>query len=440
MAENLVRSMPCNVEAEQYVLGAVIFDNDCIGDILEKLRVDDFYLEPHKKIYSAMMDLSNSSKPVDLITLKSELGGNFDSVGGIEYLTRISLTVSTTANLGHYIQIIKDKSVLRKLIKATSEISDIAYGGDHELGMVLNSAESKLFDVLQVRTTQDLVPIREILKTNLEQIENLIKNKSKITGVPTGFAELDKRMAGLQPSDLILVAARPGMGKTSFALNIATHAAIHHNIPVAIFSLEMSKEQLSTRILCSESYISSEKMRVGDLGPEEIPKLVQTAEMLSKAPIYIDDTPGITMSEIRSKCRRLKLKNQLGIVIVDYLQLMLGSGKGNRQEDVADNSRMLKILAKELNVPVITLSQLSRAPEQRSDHRPVLSDLRESGSIEQDADIVMFLYREDKYDENTDKKNIAECIISKFRNGAPGTVELGWRGEFTRFMNLDKNR
>ncbi|MBE7012947.1 MAG: replicative DNA helicase [Ruminococcaceae bacterium] len=440
MAENLVRSMPCNVEAEQYVLGAVIFDNDCIGDILEKLRVDDFYLEPHKKIYSAMMDLSNSSKPVDLITLKSELGGNFDSVGGIEYLTRISLTVSTTANLGHYIQIIKDKSVLRKLIKATSEINDIAYGGDQELGMVLNSAESKLFDVLQVRTTQDLVPIREILKTNLEQIENLIKNKSKITGVPTGFAELDKRMAGLQPSDLILVAARPGMGKTSFALNIATHAAIHHNIPVAIFSLEMSKEQLSTRILCSESYISSEKMRVGDLGPEEIPKLVQTAEMLSKAPIYIDDTPGITMSEIRSKCRRLKLKNQLGIVIVDYLQLMLGSGKGNRQEDVADNSRMLKILAKELNVPVITLSQLSRAPEQRSDHRPVLSDLRESGSIEQDADIVMFLYREDKYDENTDKKNIAECIISKFRNGAPGTVELGWRGEFTRFMNLDKNR
>lgn len=440
MAENLIRSMPCNVEAEQYVLGAVIFDNDCISDILEKLRPEDFYLEPHKRIYTAMMNLSNSSQPVDLITLKAELGGNFDSVGGVEYLTRISLTVSTTANLGHYIRIIKDKSVLRRLIKATSEISDIAYSGDHELGMVLNSAESKLFDVLQVRTTSDLVPIKEILKTNLEQIENLIKNKSKITGVPTGFTELDKRMAGLQNSDLILVAARPGMGKTSFALNIATHAAIHHGVPVAIFSLEMSKEQLSSRILCSESYISSEKMRVGDLGPDEIPKLVQTAEVLSKAPIYIDDTPGITMSEIRSKCRRLKLKNQLGIVIVDYLQLMLGSGKGSRQEDVAENSRMLKILAKELNVPVITLSQLSRAPEQRSDHRPVLSDLRESGSIEQDADIVMFLYREDKYDENTEKKNIAECIISKFRNGAPGTVELGWRGEFTRFMNLDKNR
>ncbi len=440
MAENLIRSMPCNVEAEQYVLGAVIFDNDCISDVLEKLRPEDFYLEPHKRIYTAMMNLSNSSQPVDLITLKSELGGNFDSVGGVEYLTRISLTVSTTANLAHYIRIIKDKAVLRRLIKATSEISDIAYSGDHELGMVLNSAESKLFDVLQVRTTSDLVPIKEILKTNLEQIENLIKNKSKITGVPTGFTELDKRMAGLQNSDLILVAARPGMGKTSFALNIATHAAIHNNVPVAIFSLEMSKEQLSSRILCSESYISSEKMRVGDLGPDEIPKLVQTAEVLSKAPIYIDDTPGITMSEIRSKCRRLKLKNQLGIVIVDYLQLMLGSGKGSRQEDVAENSRMLKILAKELNVPVITLSQLSRAPEQRADHRPVLSDLRESGSIEQDADIVMFLYREDKYDENTEKKNVAECIISKFRNGAPGTVELGWRGEFTRFMNLDKNR
>jgi len=440
MAENLVRSMPCNVEAEQYVLGAVIFDNECISEILETLRIDDFYLEPHKKIFEAVLNLSNSAKPVDLITLKSQLGSVFDSVGGVEYLTRISLMVSTTANLNHYIKIIKDKSVLRRLIKAATDINDIAYSGEQEVGIVLNTAESKMFDVLQARTTQDLVPIKEILKSNLELLEERIKNKNKITGVPTGFTELDKRTSGLQPSDLILIAARPGMGKTSFALNIAANAAIRHNIPVAIFSLEMSKEQLSSRILCSESYISSEKMRVGDLGAEELPKLAQTVEMLSKAPIYIDDTAGITMSEIRSKCRRLKLKNQLGLIIVDYLQLMMGSGKESRQQDVADNSRMLKILAKELNVPVITLSQLSRAPEQRQDHHPVLSDLRESGSIEQDADIVMFLYREDKYNPETDKKNIAECNIAKFRNGATDKVELGWRGEFTRFMNLDKNR
>lgn len=440
MAENLVRSMPCNVEAEQYILGAVIFDNECISDILESLRTEDFYLEPHKKIFDAVVNLSNGAKPVDLITLKAELGNSFDGIGGVEYLTRISLMVSTTANLNHYIKIIRDKSILRKLIKAATEINDIAYSGSQEASMVLNSAESKMFDVLQARTTQDMVPIKDILKSNLQRIEELIKNKNKITGVPTGFTELDKRLSGLQPSDLILIAARPGMGKTSFALNIAANAAIHNNVPVAVFSLEMSKEQLSTRILCSESYISGEKMRVGDLGAEELPKLAQTVEVLSKAPIYIDDTPGITMSEIRSKCRRLKLKNQLGLIIVDYLQLMLGSGKESRQQDVADNSRMLKILAKELNVPVITLSQLSRAPEQRTEHRPVLSDLRESGSIEQDADIVMFLYRDEIYNADSDKKNVAECIISKFRNGSTGTIELGWRGEFTRFMNLEKNR
>ena len=264
-----------------------------------------------------------------------------------------------------------------------------------------------------------------------------MRRKEKITGVPTGFRDLDLHTSGLQPSDLVLIAARPSMGKTSFALNIATNAALRHNVPVAIFSLEMSKEQLSNRILCSESYISSEKMRVGDLDADDLPKLALTIDALSKAPIYIDDTPGITVTEIRSKCRRLKLKNQLGLVIVDYLQLMQGSGRESRQQDVADNSRMLKILAKEMEVPVITLSQLSRAPEQRTEHRPILSDLRESGSIEQDADIVMFLYRDEKYNEETEKKNIAECIIAKFRNGSTGTIELGWRGEFTRFMDLD---
>lgn len=437
MADEIVRSMPSSIEAEQYILGAVIFDNDCLADVTQSLKAEDFYLEQHKKIFGAMVELSNHSQPVDLITLKSALEPVFDSVGGIEYLTQISLMVTTTANLKHHIQIVKNKALMRRLIRAANEIMDLGYRTDTDIPVILSSAESKIFDVLQNRVTTDLYPIKDILASNLARLEELMRRKEKITGVPTGFRDLDLHTSGLQPSDLVLIAARPSMGKTSFALNIATNAALHHNVPVAIFSLEMSKEQLSNRILCSESYISSEKMRVGDLDADDLPKLALTIDALSKAPIYIDDTPGITVTEIRSKCRRLKLKNQLGLVIVDYLQLMQGSGRESRQQDVADNSRMLKILAKEMDVPVITLSQLSRAPEQRTEHRPILSDLRESGSIEQDADIVMFLYRDEKYNEDTEKKNIAECIIAKFRNGSTGTIELGWRGEFTRFMDLD---
>jgi len=440
MASDVVRSLPCNVEAEQYVLGSIIFDNNCISDVLSSLKIDEFYLEQHKIIYQAMLEISNRAEPIDFITLKSQLGLNFDSVGGIEYLTKIRLMVSTTSNLKYHIKIIKDKAVLRKLIYAGNDIASISYDQKDDISIILGMAESKIYDILQNKTTNDLVHIKDVLADNLAKLEEMVQSKAKLTGVPSGFKALDLKTTGFQPSDLILIAARPAMGKTSFALNIATNAAMHANIPVAIFSLEMSKEQLTNRILCSEALISNEKMKVADVEPDDMAKLAATINTLSQAPIYIDDTAGITVTEIKAKCRRLKLKGQLGLVVVDYLQLIQGNTRENRQNEVGENSRLLKIMAKELDVPVICLSQLSRAPEQRTDHRPVLSDLRDSGSIEQDADMVMFLYREDYYNQDTDKKNISECIISKFRNGSVGTVELGWRGEYTRFMNLETNR
>lgn len=437
MAADIARSLPCNVEAEQYVLGSIIFDNECIPDIMSSLKIDEFYLEQHKVIYGAMLEISNRAEPIDFITLKSQLGMNFDSVGGIEYLTKIRLMVSTTSNLKYHIKIIKDKAVLRKLISAGNDIASISYDQKEDVSVVLGIAESKIYDILQNKTTNDLVHIKEVLVDNLAKLEEMVQSKAKVTGVPSGFKLLDLRTTGFQPSDLVLIAARPAMGKTSFALNIATNAAMHANIPVAIFSLEMSKEQLTNRILCSEALISNEKMKVADVEPEDMAKLAATINTLSQAPIYIDDTAGITVTEIKAKCRRLKLKGQLGLVVIDYLQLIQGNSRDSRQNEVAENSRLLKIMAKELDVPVICLSQLSRAPEQRTDHRPVLSDLRDSGSIEQDADMVMFLYRDDYYNQETDKKNISECIIAKFRNGSVGTIELGWRGEYTRFMNLE---
>jgi len=347
--------------------------------------------------------------------------------------------VSTTSNLKYHIKIIKDKAVLRKLINAGNDIASISYEQKDDVSVVLGIAESKIYDILQNKTTNDLTHIKDVLAENLARLEEMVQSKAKITGVPSGFKVLDAKTTGFQPSDLVLIAARPAMGKTSFVLNIATHAAMYANVPVAIFSLEMSKEQLTNRILCSEALISNEKMKVADVDPEDMAKLAATINTLSKAPIYIDDTAGITVTEIKAKCRRLKLKNQLGLVIVDYLQLIQGNSRESRQNEVGENSRLLKIMAKDLDVPVLCLSQLSRAPEQRTDHRPVLSDLRDSGSIEQDADMVMFLYRDDYYNQETEKKNVSECIIAKFRNGSVGTVELGWRGEYTRFMNLETN-
>lgn len=438
MASDIIRNMPCNVEAEQYVLGAIIFDNECVPDVMSTLKTEEFYLEQHRVIYNAMISIQNKAEPIDFVTLKSQLGINFDTIGGIEYLTKIRLMVSTTSNLKYHIKIIKDKAVLRKLIAAGNDIASICYDQKDELQVILSESEKKLYDILQNKNTTELTHIKEVLADNLAKLEEMVNKKEKITGVPTGFKILDIKTTGLQPSDLVLVAARPAMGKTSFALNIATNAALYANVPVAIFSLEMSKEQLTNRILCSEALISNEKMRIADVGPEEIAKLASTINTLSRAPIYIDDTAGITVTEIKSKCRRLKLKGELGLVVIDYLQLIQGSSRESRQNEVAENSRLLKIMAKELDVPVICLSQLSRAPEQRTDHRPILSDLRDSGSIEQDADMVMFLYRDDYYNQETEKKNISECIIAKFRNGSVGTVELGWRGEFTRFTNLEQ--
>lgn len=438
-AENL-NSMPCNLEAEQYVLGTIIFDNNCMADILSTLKTEEFYFERNRLIYSAMLEIFNRAEPIDFITLKSQLGINFDVVGGIEYLTKIRLMVSTTSNLKYHIKIIKDKAVLRKLINAGSDIASICYEQKDDISVILGIAESKIYDILQNKTTSDLTHIKEVLAENLANLEEMFQNKSKITGVPTGFKYLDIKTTGFQPSDLVLIAARPAMGKTSFALNIATNAAMRGNVPVAIFSLEMSKEQLTNRILCSEALISNEKMKLAEVDHEDMAKLASTINELSQAPIFIDDTAGITVSEIKAKCRRLKLKGQLGLVVIDYLQLIQGNSRESRQNEVGENSRLLKIMAKELNVPVICLSQLSRAPEQRTDHRPMLSDLRDSGSIEQDADMVMFLYRDDYYNPECERKNISECIIAKFRNGSVGTVELGWRGEFTRFMDLESNR
>jgi len=440
MANEVTRSMPCNIEAEQYVLGAIIFDNSCMSDVVSVLKPDDFYLEQHKRIFEAMVDISNKAEPIDLVTLKSELESIFDSVGGYDYLTQICLMVSTTANLKYHVKIVEEKSLLRKLIRSSNEISDLCFNTDKEVPLIMSTAENKIYEVLQSRKMTDITPIKDVLANNLSKLEELMKNRSKITGVPTGFRDLDFRTTGLQPSDLVLIAARPAMGKTSFALNIATNAAVRYNVPVAIFSLEMSKEQLANRILSSEALIASDKLRTADINTDDMASLASSINLLSKAPIYIDDTAGITVSEIKAKCRRLKLKNKLGLIVIDYLQLIQGTSREGRVQEVSENSRLLKILAKELDVPVITLSQLSRAPDQRTDHHPMLSDLRESGSIEQDADMVMFLYRDDYYNPDTEKKNMVECIIAKFRNGSTGTVELGWRGEFTKFMNLDNNQ
>lgn len=436
MAEEIVRSMPHSVEAEQIILGSIIFDNECMPDISAKIKIEDFYIEQHKNIFEAMINVSNRAEPIDLVTLQNELGENFETAGGAQYLAQLRYMVSTTANLKYHIRIVKDKAILRRLIRAANEITDKSYNSDNNVSEVINLAENRILDISQGKEMTDIYHIRDILASNLSKIEELMKNKGTVTGVPTGFEELDKRTAGLQPTDLILIAARPSMGKTSFAVNIATNAAVRYKKSVAIFSLEMGKEQLANRILSSEALIPSGKMRVGDLDANDAQRLVMTMEQVSKANIYIDDTPGITIAEIRAKCRRLSLKGQLDMIVIDYLQLMSGSGRDSRQQEVSENSRLLKILAKELKVPVIALSQLNREADKRGDHKPQLSDLRDSGAIEQDADVVMFLYREAKYDQSADQ-NVAEVIIAKHRNGSTDSFNVGWRGEYTQFSNLD---
>lgn len=429
---------PQSIEAEQSVLGCLLLEKETVPVAIEVLKPEDFYREDHREIFKAIVELFEKGKPVDVITVSEQLkmSGTLDKVGGLEYLTSMATFVPTTANIKHYVKIVEEKSILRKLIKVSSDIVKMGYEASEEVSIVLDRAEKGIFNLLQNRNTQEISHIKDVLVSTFDKLEELYNKKGYITGIPTGFVDLDRKIAGLQDSDLILVAGRPSMGKTAFALNIAQYAAIHEHVPVAIFSLEMSKEQLVNRILCSEVMIDSQKMRTGKLDDEDWEKIAIALGPISDAPIFIDDTPGVTVNEIRAKCRRLKLEKNIGLVVIDYLQLMQGSRRSeNRQQEISEITRSLKILAKEINVPVISASQLSRGPESRSDHRPMLSDLRESGAIEQDADIVMFLYRDEYYNPDTDRKNIAEIIIAKNRHGSTGTVELRWFGEYTKFAN-----
>ena len=435
---------PHDTEAEQAVLGSMLTDQDAVIDAIEVLKPEDFYREDNKYIYEAILNLYNKAEPIDIITVKSELisMGKFEVIGGFEYLGILPDKVPLVANAERYIKIVEEKSLLRQLIKASNELIDLGYAQNEDIEMVMDQAEKKIFDIMQGKNQKGFSPIKDVLIESFAEIEKLYNQKEPITGVPTGFADLDYKTAGLHNSDLILVAARPAMGKSAFALNIASNAAINAKVPVAIFNLEMSKSQLVNRMLCSEAMVDSNKIRTGKIEEDDWVKLATALGPLSEAPIYIDDTAGISVAEIRAKCRKLKLEKNIGLVVIDYLQLIQGSGKRNasREQEISEISRSLKILAKELDIPVIALSQLSRAAEQRADHRPMLSDLRESGAIEQDADIVMFLYRDDYYNPDTEKKNIAEVILAKHRAGSTGTVELLWMGNYTKFANIERFR
>lgn len=435
---------PHDIEAEQAVIGSMLTDKDAIMSAVEVLKEDDFYREDNKIIYSAILNLYNRAQPVDIITLKSELQAmdQLEAVGGLEYIAVLPDKVPTTANVEQYIKIVEEKSALRALIKTANELITLGYDPTQDVEDILDAAERKIFDVMQGRNQTGYSSIKDILVDSFTELEQLYNQKQRITGVPTGFADLDYMTAGLHPSDLVIVAARPAMGKSAFALNIATNAAVRANTPVVIFSLEMSKEQMTNRILCSEAMVDSNKVRTGKVDDDDWAKLAAASGQLSEAPIYIDDTPGITVMEMRAKCRKLKLEKGIGLVVIDYIQLVQGSNKrgGSREQEISEISRSLKILAKEIGAPVIALSQLSRAVEQRPDHRPMLSDLRESGAIEQDADIVTFLYRDDYYNPDTERKNIAEVIVAKHRAGSTGTVELLWLGNYTKFANLEKYR
>ncbi len=432
------RLPPHNLEAEQSVLGSMLLDRDAIPAAAEILRPDDFYGNNNSELYEAIIDLFDSGQPADLVTVTERLRqkGRLESAGGIEYIARIASAVPTTANISHYAHIVEEKSILRKMIKAASDIVALGYESGEDASYILDKAQQSIFDVLQRRDVKGVAHIKDVLVEAFGRLEELYNNKEAFTGIPSGFIDLDYKTSGFQNSDLILIAARPSMGKTSFALNIAQYAAIHRHIPVAVFSLEMSKEQLVNRVLCCEAMVDSHRVKTGRLEDDDWSKIAKVLGPISEAPIYIDDSSSSSIMEIRAKCRRLKLEKKIKLVIIDYLQLMQGRGRTeNRQQEISEITRSLKILAKEINVPVITLSQLSRAPESRSDHKPMLSDLRESGAIEQDADLVLFLYREDYYKKDTNKKNIVEVIIAKHRNGSTGSVELVWLDQFTKFAN-----
>ena len=433
------RIPPNDVEAEQAVLSSMLFDREAIAIAYELVRGDDFYRPDHKAIYEAMLELFIKNIPVDAITLCDKLTeqGILEQVGGRAYVAVLADAYYTSAHVRQHSKIVADKAILRRLIKAAAEISASGYEARDEIETVLEQAEKSIFEISMNRNSRDFSPINEVIAIALERLEAVAKAKGRVTGVETGFVDFDNKTAGLQKSDLILVGARPSMGKTAFLLNIAQHASVRNNVPTAVFSLEMSKEQLVNRMLCVEAHLDSHKFRTGDLNDDDWNKIAQSVAPLSGAPLFIDDTPGITVAELRAKCRRLKLEKNLGLVVIDYIQLMSTSNSRSesRQMEISEISRSLKGLAKELDAPVLTAAQLSRAVEARKDHRPMLSDLRESGAIEQDADVVAFLYRDEYYNPDTLKKNHAEVIIAKQRNGPTGTVELTYLSQFTKFVN-----
>lgn len=442
-AQVLGKIPPHSLEAEQSVLGAMIIDKEAINTAIEKIKPEDFYKEANKEIFESIVELYSRNEPVDLITLSEELKrrDTLENVGGISYLANLSEGIATTANIKYYCKIVEEKSILRRLIKSCDEIMSKSFEDSEDVNSIIEKAEKNIFDITQGRNRGGFLPIKDALLESFAKIEEMAMKKDGLTGLTTGFLDLDEKLSGLQKSDLILLAARPSMGKTALGLNIALNSALKGGANVAIFSLEMSKEQLVQRMLSSSAHVDLQKIISGKLDEEEWVKIIKAMGPLSQTKIFIDDTAGISLMEMKAKCRKLKIEKGLDLIVVDYLQLMQAdSMKESRQQEISAISRGLKALAKEIECPVLALSQLSRAPELRSDHRPILSDLRESGAIEQDADIVMFLYRDEYYNKDTDKKNIGELIIAKHRNGPTGTVELVWMGQFTKFLNMERHR
>ena len=443
MEEALIkRVLPHSDEAERAVVGSMLMDQDAIVTASEIVSGDDFYQRQYGILFDVMTELYREDKPVDLVTLQERMKSKDvpPELTSVEFISGIVNDVPTSANVKHYAETVAEKALLRRMIKTNEEIANTCYLGKEPVDQILETTEKKIFDLLQKKGADDYVPIQDVVLSVIDKIEAAAKHKGTVTGLSTGFYDLDYKTSGFQPSDLILIAARPSMGKTAFVLNLAQHIAVKNHITTAIFSLEMSKDQLVNRVLSMESKVDSQLIRTGNLSGNDWEKLIESAGEISKAPLIIDDTPGISISELRSKCRKYKLENDLGLVIIDYLQLMSGGTKRSesRQQEISDISRSLKALAREINAPVIALSQLSRACETRPDHRPILSDLRESGAIEQDADVVMFIYRDDYYNKDTDKKNISEIIIATQRNGPIGTVELVWLPNYTKFANKSK--
>ena len=433
--------MPHSAEAEQSVIGAMLMDRDAITIASEILTTEDFYQKQYGILFEAMVELYTENSPVDLVTLQNRLREKDvpPEISSLEFAGELITAVPTSVNVKSYAEIVAEKAALRRLIKVNEELASACYAGKDSVDEIMEDTEKKIFQVLQRKTNDDFVPIKDVVLNALDKIEAASRTKGNVTGHATGFIDLDYKTAGFQNSDLILIAARPSMGKTAFVLNIAEYMAFHSNETVAIFSLEMSKEQLVNRLFSLESHVEAQNLRTGNLSDSDWSSLIEAAGIIGKSNLIIDDTPGISVANLRSKCRKYKLEHNLGIIMIDYLQLMTGSRRAeSRQQEISDISRSLKEIARELQVPVVALSQLSRAVEQRPDHRPMLSDLRESGAIEQDADVVMFLYRDDYYNHDTDKKNVAEVIIAKQRNGSIGTVELAWLPSFTKFANMQK--